>query len=83
MADRVLKSEVEELEEEEKEREVFYELKSNEIKAFKETVEKFVLKSQMQVNELKDQVNEVRFIWTSQQAEFIFTIIWCLAVLRY
>lgn len=62
MADRVLKSEVEELEEEEKEREVFYELKSNEIKAFKETVEKFVLKSQMQVNELKDQVNEVRFI---------------------
>lgn len=70
MADRVLKSEVEELEEEEKEREVFYELKSNEIKAFKETVEKFVLKSQMQVNELKDQVNEVRFIWTSQQASF-------------
>ncbi|OAY25142.1 uncharacterized protein LOC110604369 [Manihot esculenta] len=64
---RVLKSEVEELEEEEKEREVFYELKSNEIKAFKETVEKFVLKSQMQVNELKDQVNELNSAFVKLQ----------------
>ncbi|KAJ9135864.1 hypothetical protein P3X46_032992 [Hevea brasiliensis] len=64
---RVLKSEVEELEEEEKEKERFYELKSNEMKEFRETLEKFVLKSQMQVNELRNQVNELNSAFVKLQ----------------
>ncbi|XP_050287692.1 uncharacterized protein LOC126726472 isoform X2 [Quercus robur] len=56
---RVLKSEVEELEELEKERDRFYELKSCEMKEFKENVEKFVVECQMHVEELRNTVKEV------------------------
>ena len=56
---RVLKSEVEELEELEKERDRFYELKICEMKEFKENVEKFVVECQMRVEELRNTVKEV------------------------
>ena len=56
---RVLKSEVEELEELEKERDRFYELKIYEMKEFKENVEKFVVECQMRVEELRNTVKEV------------------------
>ncbi|XP_037492840.1 uncharacterized protein LOC105634260 isoform X5 [Jatropha curcas] len=56
---RVLKSEIEELEQTEKEKEKFYELKRNEMKKFREDLEKFVTESKMKVNDLKNIVNEV------------------------
>lgn len=59
MVFRVLKSEVEELEELEKERDRFYESKSCEMKEFKENVEKFVVECQMRVEELRNTVKKV------------------------
>ncbi|KDP37979.1 hypothetical protein JCGZ_04622 [Jatropha curcas] len=56
---RVLKSEIEELEQTEKEKEKFYELKRNEMKKFREDLEKFVTESKMKVNDLKNKVNEL------------------------
>uniref|UniRef100_A0A2N9EWR8 Uncharacterized protein n=1 Tax=Fagus sylvatica TaxID=28930 RepID=A0A2N9EWR8_FAGSY len=56
---RVLKSEVEELGELEKERDRFYELKSCEMKEFKENVENFVAECQMCVEELRNGIKEV------------------------
>ncbi|XP_037492836.1 uncharacterized protein LOC105634260 isoform X1 [Jatropha curcas] len=56
---RVLKSEIEELEQTEKEKEKFYELKRNEMKKFREDLEKFVTESKMKVNDLKNIVNEL------------------------
>ncbi|XP_002519679.2 uncharacterized protein LOC8264107 [Ricinus communis] len=56
---RVLKSEMEELGRVEKEKERFYELKHNEMTAFRKNVEDFVSESRKRVNELKNQVNEL------------------------
>jgi coenzyme F420-reducing hydrogenase delta subunit len=56
---RVLKSEVEELGELEKERDRFYELKSCEMKEFRENVEKFVVECRMRVEELRNRIKEV------------------------
>jgi hypothetical protein len=56
---RVLKSEVEELGELEKERDRFYELKSCEMKEFRENVEKFVVECRMWVEELRNRIKEV------------------------
>ena len=50
---------MEELEELEKERDRFYELKICEMKEFKENVEKFVVECQMRVEELRNTVKEV------------------------
>ncbi|XP_024454794.2 uncharacterized protein LOC7472576 isoform X2 [Populus trichocarpa] len=55
---RVLKSEVEEIEEKEKEKERFYQVKGLDMKAFSENVDKFVKESRIQVNELRNRVNE-------------------------
>ncbi|KAG5247604.1 lon protease [Salix suchowensis] len=57
---RVLKSEVEEMEEMEKEKERFYQVKGLDMKAFSENVDKFVKESRIQVKELRNRVNEVR-----------------------
>jgi hypothetical protein len=54
-----LKSEVEELGELEKERDRFYELKSCEMKEFKENVENFVAECQMCVEGLRNGIKEV------------------------
>lgn len=56
---RVLKSEVEELGELEKERDRFYELKICEMKEFREDVEKFVVECRMRVEELRNRIKEV------------------------
>ncbi|XP_059436468.1 uncharacterized protein LOC132169452 [Corylus avellana] len=55
---RVLKSEVEELGQLEKERDRFYELKSCEMKEFRENVEKFVVECRMRVEELRNRIKE-------------------------
>ncbi|KAM1213243.1 hypothetical protein ACFX13_004778 [Malus domestica] len=57
---RVLKSEVEELEELEKEKKSFYELKGFEMKEFKQNVVRFALECQMQVQILKNGIDEVK-----------------------
>jgi hypothetical protein len=51
---------VEEIEEKEKEKERFYQVKGLDMKAFSENVDKFVKESRIQVNELRNRVNEVR-----------------------
>ena len=50
---------MEELGELEKERDRFYELKSCEMKEFKENVENFVTECQMRVEELRNGIKEV------------------------
>lgn len=55
---RVLKSEVKEMEEKEKEKESFYQVKGLDMKAFSENVDKFVTEYRIQVNELRNRVNE-------------------------
>ncbi|KAJ6738862.1 CYTOMEGALOVIRUS UL139 PROTEIN [Salix koriyanagi] len=57
---RVLKSEVEEMEEMEKEKERFYQVKGLDMKAFSENVDKFVKESRIQVKELRNRMNGVR-----------------------
>ncbi|XP_008225489.1 PREDICTED: myosin-9 [Prunus mume] len=57
---RVLKSEVEELEDLEKEKNRFYELKGSEMKEFKQNVERFAFECQMQVQDLKKGINEIQ-----------------------
>lgn len=56
---RVLKSEIEELEEVEKEKDKFYESKSSEINEFRENVGRFLMESRIRVQELRNSVNEV------------------------
>ncbi|KAM1032835.1 hypothetical protein TB2_035908 [Malus domestica] len=57
---RVLKSEVEELEELEKEKKRFYGLKGFEMEEFKQNVEIFALECQMEVQILKNGINEIQ-----------------------
>ncbi|KAL6201209.1 hypothetical protein ACLB2K_024924 [Fragaria x ananassa] len=57
---RVLKSEVEELEELEKEKKRFYEVKGSEMKEFKQNVERFAWECQVQIENLKNGINEVK-----------------------
>ncbi|PRQ29470.1 putative herpesvirus UL139, cytomegalovirus [Rosa chinensis] len=57
---RVLKSEVEELEGLEKERNRFYEVKGAEMKEFKQNVESFAWECQLQIENLKNGINEVK-----------------------
>ncbi|KAM1347231.1 hypothetical protein ACFX13_037218 [Malus domestica] len=57
---RVLKSEVEELEELEKEKKRFYALKGFEMEEFKQNVEIFALECQMEVQNLKNGINEIQ-----------------------
>ncbi|XVF27318.1 hypothetical protein REPUB_Repub14bG0096800 [Reevesia pubescens] len=57
---KVLKSEIEELEEVEKEKDKFYESKSSEINEFRENVERFLMESRIQVQELRNCVNELK-----------------------
>ncbi|KAM1138561.1 hypothetical protein FF1_036415 [Malus domestica] len=57
---RVLKSEVEELEELEKEKKRFYGLKGFEMEEFKQNVEIFALECQMEVQNLKNGINEIQ-----------------------
>ncbi|KAK6932208.1 Herpesvirus UL139, cytomegalovirus [Dillenia turbinata] len=56
---RCLKVEVEEIEELEKEKDRFYELKSLEMKEFTENVERFVVNCRMRVQELQNNLNEL------------------------
>ncbi|KAK8524624.1 hypothetical protein V6N13_015639 [Hibiscus sabdariffa] len=55
-----LKSEIEELEEVEKEREKFYELKSSEIYEFRENAERFFMETLNRVQELRNCVDELK-----------------------
>ncbi|XP_021294249.1 uncharacterized protein LOC110424081 [Herrania umbratica] len=56
---KVLKSEIEELEEVEKEKDKFYESKSSEINEFRGNVGRFLVESRIRVQELRTCVNEV------------------------
>lgn len=56
---RILKCEVEELEEKEKERNRFYDEKTNEMKAFKDDEQSFVVECRIRLEELRDELNEV------------------------
>ena len=56
---RSLQNEVEELEELHERRDRFYEAKRVEMKEFKEVAEKFVVKCRMEVESLRNRVNEV------------------------
>ena len=57
---RVLKNEVEELEQMEKEKEWFYDSKRRQIEEFHGQVENFVVDYQIQVQKLRNKVSEVR-----------------------
>ncbi|OVA03301.1 hypothetical protein BVC80_515g2 [Macleaya cordata] len=57
---RGLKIEVEELEELEKEKEKFYEMKSCEMKEFREKVEKCTRESRLQVQDMKKSIDELK-----------------------
>lgn len=54
-----MKSEIEELEEVEKERDQFYELKISEMNEFRENVKRFLTVTRTRVQELRNSVNEV------------------------
>ncbi|KDO78185.1 hypothetical protein CISIN_1g046288mg [Citrus sinensis] len=54
-----LKSEIEEVEETEKEKERYYVLKGNEMKEFRENVENFVEECQLRIEELRDQFSKL------------------------
>lgn len=56
---RVLRSEIEELEELEKERDKYYESKSSEISEFRGNLERVLMESRIRVQELRNSVNEV------------------------
>ena len=56
---RVLKSEIEELEEMEKEKDKFYESKSSEINEFRVNVERFLMEFRIRMQELRNSANEV------------------------
>lgn len=56
---RSLQNEVEELEELHKMKDSFYDAKITEMKEFKEKAENFVVKCEMEVESLRNQVNEV------------------------
>lgn len=55
-----MKSEIEEVEETEKEKERYYVLKGNEMKEFRENVENFVEECQLRIEELRDQFSKVK-----------------------
>ncbi|GKU92576.1 hypothetical protein SLEP1_g6285 [Rubroshorea leprosula] len=57
---KVLKSELEELEQVEKEKDRFYELKGIEMEKFKKHAERFLVESRIQVEGLRNRVNEVK-----------------------
>ncbi|XP_020224865.1 protein FAM184A [Cajanus cajan] len=57
---RTLQNEVEELEELRDKRDSFYEAKRIEMKEFRETAEKFAVKCKMEVESLRNRVNELR-----------------------
>ncbi|KAA8519487.1 hypothetical protein F0562_013743 [Nyssa sinensis] len=65
---RVLKSEVEELEELEKEKEKLYDLKSREMEEFKAQVENFVVECKMRVQELRNIMNGLKSSFMELQA---------------
>ncbi|XP_010057460.2 uncharacterized protein LOC104445310 [Eucalyptus grandis] len=57
---RALKCEVEELEEVEKEKDGFYRAQTGEMKDFKEATNGFVVDCQIRIEELRDELNEVK-----------------------
>ncbi|MBA0663563.1 hypothetical protein Goklo_003672, partial [Gossypium klotzschianum] len=57
---RAVKSEIEELEEVEKERDKFYELKISEMNEFRENVKRFLTETRTRVQELRNSVNELK-----------------------
>ncbi|KAL3745649.1 hypothetical protein ACJRO7_014724 [Eucalyptus globulus] len=57
---RELKCEVEELEEAEKEKDGFYRAQTGEMKDFKEATNGFVVDCQIRIEELRDELNEVK-----------------------
>lgn len=62
---RSLQNEVEELDELNKRKDSFYEAKRKEMNEFKEIEEKFVVKCRMEVESLRNRVNELRLSFTS------------------
>ncbi|KAK3431552.1 hypothetical protein EUGRSUZ_E03355 [Eucalyptus grandis] len=57
---RAVKCEVEELEEVEKEKDGFYRAQTGEMKEFKEATNGFVVDCQIRIEELRDELNEVK-----------------------
>ncbi|KAG5562249.1 hypothetical protein RHGRI_005097 [Rhododendron griersonianum] len=65
---RVSKNEVEELEELEKQKESFYGLERHKMERFLAQVENFVVDCQMQVQELRNKINELKAIFVEVKA---------------
>ncbi|XP_058202102.1 uncharacterized protein LOC131316688 isoform X1 [Rhododendron vialii] len=65
---RVSKNEVEELEELEKQKESFYGLERHKMERFQAQVENFVVDCQMQVQELRNKINELKAIFVEVKA---------------
>lgn len=59
---RVLKSQVEEMETMEKEKEKYYELKETEMNEFRKNVENFVEEYRLQVEDLRNKINKVKLL---------------------
>ncbi|KAB1999907.1 hypothetical protein ES319_D12G193600v1 [Gossypium barbadense] len=59
---RAVKSEIEELEEVEKERDTFYELKISEMNEFGENVKRFLTETRTRMQELRNSVNEATMV---------------------
>ncbi|KAI8568415.1 hypothetical protein RHMOL_Rhmol02G0197500 [Rhododendron molle] len=65
---RVSKNKVEELEELEKQKESFYGLERHKMERFQAQVENFVVHCQMQVQELRNKINELKAIFVEVKA---------------
>lgn len=66
---KVLKAELEELEVLVKEKEKFYELKGSEMKGFREDVGKFLVESRVQLQGLRNKVNELKSMFNELQGK--------------
>ncbi|KAH7841650.1 hypothetical protein Vadar_032669 [Vaccinium darrowii] len=66
---RVLKNEVEELEELEKQKENFYGLERRKMESFQAQVDNFVVDCQMQVQELRNKINELKAIFVELKSK--------------
>lgn len=71
-----MKSEIEEVEETEKEKERCYVLKGNEMKEFRENVENFVEECQLRIEELRDQFSEVKRLCCNHYNNYIYIYIY-------
>lgn len=67
-----MQSEIEELEELERSKDSFYEMKRMEMKEFKDNAERFVVQCRIEVENLRQRVNEVNGNHHLQKVVFLF-----------